>query len=83
MLKETYDNNTILSNIPIGSKCIVLKLLSKDSIRRRLLDLGIIEGTEIEVLQISPSGDPVAYLIRGAVIALREEDSSNILVSSI
>ncbi|MDD4546064.1 MAG: FeoA family protein, partial [Oscillospiraceae bacterium] len=34
----------------------------------------------VECLQMSPGGDPIAYLIRGAVIALRSEDSSNIQV---
>ena len=53
-----------------------------DSMRRRLQDIGLIEGTRVECLQKSPSGDPVAYLIRGAVIALRTEDSEKILVSS-
>lgn len=50
---------------------------------RRLLDMGLIEGTRISCLQKSPAGDPVAYLIRGAVIALRSEDSSQILVDGL
>ena len=48
--------------------------------RRRLQDIGLIEGTNITCLQKSPTGDPVAYLIRGAVIALRSEDSSQVVV---
>ena len=58
----------------------VSRLLSSGSMRRRLLDIGLIEGTDVECLQRSPAGDPVAYLIRGAVIALRAEDASQILV---
>ena len=49
----------------------------------RLQDIGLIEGTEVLCLQKSPSGDPVAYLIRGAVIALRGEDSSKIILESV
>ncbi len=44
--------------------------------RRRLQDIGLIEGTKVEMYTKSPSGDPIAFLIRGAVIALRTEDSS-------
>lgn len=55
---------------------------SAGSMRRRLQDIGIIEGTEVQCLQKSFSGDPVAYLIRGAVIALRQEDSERILVEA-
>lgn len=74
-------NDTIpLTQVSVNEKCIVKKLLLTGLIRRRLLDLGLIEGTVIEVLQASPFGDPVAYLIRGAVIAIRFETASNILV---
>lgn len=71
---------TTLDKIHIGDKCIVKSLNSDGSIRRRLLDLGLIIDTELEALQQSPSGDPVAYLIRGAVIAIRSEESSKIIV---
>ena len=69
-----------LNTIPEGGKVRVSRLLSSGSMRRRLLDIGLIEGTDVECLQRSPAGDPVAYLIRGAVIALRAEDASHILV---
>ena len=69
-----------LNTIPEGGKVRVSRLLSSGSMRRRLLDIGLIEGTDVEGLQRSPAGDPVAYLIRGAVIALRAEDASQILV---
>lgn len=69
-----------LKSLKEGDKAKVVTLLSEGSIKRRLQDIGIIEGTEIECLQSSPTGDPVAYFIRGAVIALRSEDSRNILV---
>ncbi len=45
-----------------------------------MLDLGLVNGTPVEALQKSPSGDPTAYFIRGAVIALRSEDAGKILV---
>jgi ferrous iron transport protein A len=63
-----------------GQTAKVKQLLMAGSIRRRLQDIGLIEGTEVECLQRSPAGDPTAYLIRGAVIALRSEDSANILI---
>ncbi|MBC8569903.1 FeoA family protein [Zongyangia hominis] len=69
-----------LSGITEGQTARVSGLLSTGSMRRRLQDIGLIEGTDITCLQKSPAGDPVAYLIRGAVIALRSEDSSQIVV---
>lgn len=72
-----------LNHLSQGQKADVTALMSTGSIRRRLQDIGLIEGTTVECLQKSPAGDPVAYLIRGAVIALRSEDSQNILVQYI
>lgn len=74
-------NISTLNDLKQGQRARVKSLLSTGSIRRRLQDIGIIEGTEVECLQKSPTGDPVAYLVRGAVIALRSEDSSNILIN--
>lgn len=74
-------NNFIpLNHLKIGQKCKVKLLTTEGLMRRRLLDLGVIPGTIIESLQASPSGDPIAYLIKGAVIAFRSETASMVLV---
>ena len=76
-------NRTIcLNDIKPGQKATVKELVSTGSIRRRLLDIGLVENTEVECLGRSPAGDPCAYLIRGAVIAIRSEDCRNILVQA-
>ena len=49
-------------------------------INRRLLDMGLIKGTKVSCVLKNPSGNPSAFLIRGAIIALRNEDCSHIIV---
>lgn len=71
-----------LNDIKPGETAKIKALLSTGSIKRRLLDIGLIENTEIECLGRSPGGDPSAFLIRGAVIAIRSEDCRNILICS-
>lgn len=66
--------------IPCGKLAQVKELLAAGSVRRRMLDLGVITGTVIHSLRRSPSGEPTAYEIRGAVIALRSDEASQILV---
>ena len=68
-----------LMNLKEGERARILVV--QGSMCRRLQDIGLIEGTEVECVQKVPQGDPVAYRIRGALIALRSEDSSNILVA--
>ncbi len=72
-----------LNELNQGQSATVTRLLSQGGIRRRLQDIGLVVGTRVSCLQKSPLGDPVAYLVRGAVIAIRSEDSSNIIVSGV
>lgn len=71
-----------LNKLPIGQKARVKELTSDGASRRRMLDLGLIIDTVVEALLKSPAGDPVAYYIRGAVIALRSEDAGKIIVQA-
>ena len=48
--------------------------------RRRLLDLGLVPGTRVEAELRSAAGDPVAFRVRGALIALRRDQARWILV---
>lgn len=79
------ENNNIitLNKLPVGKVGSVSSLLSSGNERRRMLDLGVVPDTKIEALYKSPAGDPIAYFIRGAVIALRSEDAKKIFVNSI
>lgn len=69
-----------LSSLTEGETAFVRKLYTKGSMRSRLLDIGLINGTKVMCIQKSPLGDPTAYLIRGAVIALRKSDAKEIIV---
>jgi len=72
--------NGSLSELEQGCSALVSDINADGGMCRRLQDLGLIKGTEVSCIQKSPLGDPVAFLIRGAVIALRCEDSSCVLV---
>lgn len=69
-----------LDQLPVGYFGRVKKLTVGGNARRRMLDLGVIYDTTIESLRKSPAGDPIAYQIRGAVIALRSEEASKVLI---
>ncbi len=74
------DNYIKLSSLKIGESGIIDSLENKGMMRRRLIDLGFAKGSETACVGVAPLGDPKAYLIKGTVIALREEDSSKINV---
>ena len=60
-----------LANLPFHQKGWIKKLNCTGNIKRRLLDLGFVEGASIIPVLISPSGDPRAFSIRGTLIAVR------------
>lgn len=69
-----------LCDIRPGECASVESLEALGSMRRRLLDIGLTKNTKVECLGRSPGGGMYAYLIRGAVIAIRTEDSRKIKV---
>lgn len=77
------NQNIPLSQLQEGQEARVERLCAAGPMRRRLQDIGLTGGARVVCLQKSPAGDPVAYLIRGAVIALRREDSQYIMMEGV
>lgn len=73
-----------LSDLRIGERGAVVEIAQacRRMERRRLQDLGVVPGTVIQAEFASPSSDPVAYRIKGALIALRREQAAHILIDS-
>ncbi len=69
-----------LSDVKLGSVVTVKDLSSTGMLRERMLALGLTKGAKVEVIRKGPSGDPTVYNIRGAMIALREEEASLIAI---
>lgn len=71
---------TTLDLLPLGASAVVTALRSTLSERRRMLDLGFVPGARVCALHASPWSDPVAYGVRGAVIALRRADARSVQI---
>lgn len=69
-----------LNSINVGEYAEIAELLTAGSMRQRLLDIGLTPDTVVECVGKSPAGDPKAFLIRGAVIAIRSGDCEEILI---
>ena len=66
-----------LDELKVGEEAVIVKMLAEN---RRLKDIGLIVGTKTKCVLKSPLGDPAAYRVRGAVVAIRKEDAEKILV---
>ncbi|MBL8131723.1 MAG: ferrous iron transport protein A [Anaerolineae bacterium] len=67
-----------LDQLEIGSIAVVRRLNAGGAIRDRLMDMGLLPGTLVLAEFRSPLGDPVAYRIRGALIALRRSQAREV-----
>ena len=70
-----------LAALDLGQGGRVASVSAEGAMRRRLLDLGLIPGTPVACVARSPAGDPAAYLIRGAVVALRRRDAAGVALA--
>ena len=69
-----------LNELKLNNTGFIKELRCSNGVKRRLLDLGLIEGTKITPIFVSPSGDPTAFEVRGSVIAIRIEDTKLIFL---
>lgn len=76
-------NKIMLSDLKLGEKGYVRKIFLTGDIKRRLQDLGFVDGSLIKCVLKSPLKDPTAYFIKGTTIAIREEIAQNILIERV
>ncbi len=69
-----------LDTVKQGERAVLCRMEPGHPLEKRLIDLGWTKGTLISCVCISPLGDPIAYGIRGGVIALRKKDARGIFV---
>lgn len=74
-------NNIYLNQLKEGESCTIEELEITGAMRCRLSELGFIKGSRVVCLQRSFSGEPTAYFVKGAVIALRKADTSKIKIA--
>ncbi len=79
---DAHEPTERLADLPLGASAeiVAISRACRGLERRRLMDLGIVPGTGISAVMRSPSGDPVAYRVRGTTIAIRRQQAENIRI---
>lgn len=72
----------VLSEIKPGQIVEVVNVAGQSSFRRRLMELGLVPGTRVELLRVAPLGDPVELLVRGASLSIRKAEAGIIEVAT-
>lgn len=64
-----------------GMKGIVKKLNGEGAVKRRIMDMGITKGTEVQVRKVAPLGDPIELTVRGYELSIRKADAEMIEIA--
>jgi len=80
---ESISEATTLDQIPKGESALVLAVIGEDPIARRLGDLGIRKGVQIEVLRRAPMGDPTVYELCSYQLCLRRSETARVRVRAL
>ena len=70
--------NKVLSDLLPGEKGIVKKVIGSSMIKRRIIDMGVVTGTVIEVQKFAPLGDPMEVKVKGFNLSLRKTEAQMI-----
>ena len=75
-------NVKTLNQLEPGERATIIKVGGEGPVRRRILDMGVVSGADIEVVRVAPLGDPVEFRIKGYNLSLRKSEAQNIQVEA-
>lgn len=70
-----------LDSLSPGQRALISDVTGDDAIAVRLMEMGLIEGVEIELVGRAPLGDPLEFLVRGYRLSLRTEEARRVVIS--
>jgi Fe2+ transport system protein FeoA len=74
---------TRLADLALRGVAVIEHVGGEGSFRRRLMELGLVPGTRVELVGVAPLGDPLELLVRGASLSIRRADAESIRVSAL
>ena len=79
-----HDSKKIsLDKLSLGKAGEIQEIFGERSFRRRLMELGLLPGTQVTVLRVAPLGDPIELSVRGSFLSIRRREAADIIVHSV
>lgn len=69
-----------LHELGVGQRGVVVRVGGKGHAKRRMMDMGLVPGTEVEVVRVAPLGDPIEFTVKGYSLSLRKSEAKTIEV---
>lgn len=77
------DSPTPLTSLSLGARAVVTEIQVPAAGRSRLMEMGLLAGTEVELVRFAPLGDPVEIKVRGYHLTIRRQEAEQIFVRAI
>ena len=71
-----------LAALPVGGSGVIRRVCGQRLFRRRLMELGLVPGTEVRFVKVAPLGDPMEIEVRGCRLSVRRDEAAEILLSA-
>ncbi len=71
---------TTLDGLKLGERARIVEVSGDDGIAIRLMEMGLIDGEEIELLGFAPLGDPIEFELRGYRLSLRKNEARRVTI---
>ena len=72
-----------LKEAKVGDTVRVVKLHGQGAVKRRIMDMGLTKGVEVQTSKVAPLGDPIEVTVRGYELSIRKADAELIEVESL
>ncbi|MFH1017878.1 MAG: ferrous iron transport protein A [Pseudomonadota bacterium] len=67
-----------LNQVPPGERCKVLNVRLHNGVGQRLMEMGMIQGSTVEVIRLAPLGDPMELRLKGYHLSIRKADAAQV-----
>ena len=82
--KQEIQGDTVnLSSLKPGQSCKIVRVGSVGALKRRIIDMGVVKGTRVDVVKVAPLGDPIEIKVKGYSLSLRKAEAAAIEVEEI
>ncbi len=72
-----------LKESKVGDTVRVVKLHGEGAVKRRIMDMGLTKGVDVQIRKVAPLGDPIEVTVRGYELSIRKADAEMIEVESV
>ena len=79
-MAEAKNRQIPLHKLKVGQRGVIVHVGGKGPVKRRMLDMCLVNGSEVQVVRVAPLGDPVEFTIKGYSLSLRKSEARNIKV---